>query len=218
MSRAWPPAGPGGAEPSGPRRRSRPPFAAARRRARRAPASSPGALCSPLPAPRAPRGPAAVTRQAARGRLVLRFVEPGDGRGLLTCSCESPSDRRWELLVEPGKVKVCFGSGGPGGPGARPQRLPAPGFRLLVGFRVQGMERGPHLPETLLRRHLLPRVKSSYVGLLQRGLFVVCTFLQLMDPGGRLSSNCFFRKARRCLWFPAGRGLPCPASRSQLCR
>lgn len=45
--------GPGGAESSGPRRRSRPLFAAARRRARCAPASSPGALRSPRPALRA---------------------------------------------------------------------------------------------------------------------------------------------------------------------
>lgn len=183
-------AGRGGAERPR-RRRSRPPFAAARRRARRAPASSPGALRSPFPAPRAPRGPAAVTRQAARGRLALRFVEPGDGRGLFTCSCESPLDRRWELLVEPGKVKVCLGSGRPGGPGSRPQRLPAPGLPAPVGFRSQGMGRGPDRPETLMRRHLLPRVKSSYVGLLQRRLFVVCSFLQLVVPGGRLGSDCY---------------------------
>lgn len=73
------------------------------------------------------------------------------------------------------------------------------------------MGRGPDRPQTLLRRHLLPRVKSSSVGLLQRGLFVVCTSLPLVVPGGHLSSDCFSRNARRCSWFPAGRGLPCPA-------
>lgn len=135
---------PGGAEPSGPRRRSRPPFAAARRRARRAPASSPGALRSPRPAPRAQRGPAAVTRRAARGRLALRFVEPGDGRGLLTCGCGSRSDRRWELLVEPAEVKVSR----PAGPGT--SEAPGSGLRAAGGLPWIGVGKGPDRPETLL--------------------------------------------------------------------
>lgn len=40
--------------------------------------------------------------------------------------------------MEPGKVKVCFGSGGPGGPGARPQRLPAPGLQAPCGLPRSG--------------------------------------------------------------------------------
>lgn len=80
-----------------------------------------------------------------------------------------------------------------------------------MGFRRQGMGRGPYQPETLLRRHLLPRVKSCYVGLLQRGLLVVCTFLQLVVPGGRLSSDCFSPKRAALLVVPRrpGTALPC---------
>lgn len=44
----------------------------------------------PLPVPRAPRGPAAVTRQAARGRLALRFVEPGTGAASLPVAASLP--------------------------------------------------------------------------------------------------------------------------------
>lgn len=171
----------------------------------------------PLPAPRAPRGPAAVTRQAAGGRLALRFVEPGDGRGLLTCSCESSSDRRWELLVEPGKVKVCSGSDKPGGPGARPQRLRALGLEAPCGLPPSGDgKRAVAARDTSAKASASASEKQ--LCLLQRGLLVVCTFLQLVVPGGRLRSDCFSRNARRCLWLPAGQGLPCPASRSQLCR
>lgn len=86
----------------------------------------------------------------------------------------------------------------------------APGSRT-TGFRSQGMGRGPNRPETLLRRHLLPRVKSSYVGLLLRGLFVVCSFLQLVVPGGRLGSDCFSPKRAALLVVPRrpGAALPC---------
>lgn len=218
MSRAWSPAGPGGAEPSGrggdPGRLLQPPAAGL------------AALQPPPPAPsapRAPRGPAAVTRQAARGRLALRFVEPGDGRGLFTCSCESPSDRRWELLLEPGKVKVCLGSGRPGGPGARPQRLPAPGLPAPCGLPRSGDgKRARSARDTSAKASASAGEKQLCWFIATRAVCCLLLpaacgsrrppWLRLLFPPETCGAACGSPQAGGC---PA---LPCPASRSQLCR
>lgn len=165
----------------------------------------------PLPAPRAPRGPAAVTRQAARGRLALRFVEPGDGRGLLTCSCESSSDRRWELFVEPGKVKVCSGSGKPGGPGARPQRLLAPGSGArgsLWASAVRGWEEGRIGPKHFCEGICFRRRKAAMLVYCNAGCWLFAPSCSLWFPEAALAPIAFPETRGAACGSPQARGCP----------
>lgn len=109
------------------------------------PPPAPSATRSLRPAPRA--APPRSHAEQPAAALVLRFVEPRNGRGLLTCGYGSRSNRRWELLVELAEVKVCW-LGGPSGPVARPRKLPVWSCGLLVGFLGQGWEEGQSAGDT----------------------------------------------------------------------
>lgn len=53
-------------------------------------------------------------------------------------------------------------------------------------------------------------MESSYAGLLQRGLFVVRTFVQSVVSGGRLSSGCLSRNKRGAACGPRRPGAALP--------
>ncbi|KAK7811080.1 hypothetical protein U0070_016020, partial [Myodes glareolus] len=164
---------------------TRPPTGAGRGGVERAAATIQAAFCScpppgslrssllprrpPLPAPRAPRS---ARPRRARGRLALRFVEPGDGRGLLTCSCGLLSDRRWGRLVDPAEVKVR-------GLDPSGSRLWGCGLRkrFVKGLRQYGKN------FFRIRKELLPNKETvSTIGLYVTWLFPLCSSRAASPP------------------------------------
>lgn len=169
------------------------------------PAAGLAALQPPPPAPSAPRAP-----RSARPRRGHTLSSP---RPLGPALCGARGRARppylWLRVALGSEVGAARGPGRSESPRTRRAGGSTPavprsgaagfGWAFMVTEGDEGRSGTRHFCEGSCFRG----VESSYAGLLQRGLFVVCTFVQPVVSGGRLSSACLVVPRR------PGAALPC---------